>query len=255
MLRKDPMVGMLFGVILVCDFIALALLFLAPSPPVSYVLAPIIRTFWDDQFLHYPANFLLLPKLLDHAHFVITTIIGVFLTGVVIKKIEGQIVERERVSLLDACGSVMKRYLSLIIAWLLSYGLLVFSLRVTLPIIPQNAWLQLGGAFGVSVMIQGLVVFLLPAILILNKGFFRSVWEGLRFGAKNILVAVALISLPMFFVIALSFFKILTPVYVRVYPEFVLWVLSIGILIMTVVDLWITSLATILFLKERNHES
>src|SRR3989338_1102249 len=128
-LRKNPKILFLFFVIGVLDFVALALLFLAPSPPVSYVLAPIIRTFWGNHFLHYPDNFLLLPKLFGHAHFLISTVIGVFITGLVIKQIEGEYTG-EKSSTISSIQLVLKKYISLVIAWLISYGVYVASLRL-----------------------------------------------------------------------------------------------------------------------------
>ncbi|MCM8813807.1 MAG: hypothetical protein NC924_07740, partial [Candidatus Omnitrophica bacterium] len=47
-----------------CEAGILALWFYAPRAPLSVVLAPPIRAFAGEHFLHYPANFLLLPRLL-----------------------------------------------------------------------------------------------------------------------------------------------------------------------------------------------
>ena len=94
-LKKNPTVWLLFIAVGVFDLSALMALFLAPCEPVSYMLAPIIRAFWGDRFLHYPYNFLLLPKLFNHVHFLIATLIGVFVSGLVIKKIEAHTMDKE----------------------------------------------------------------------------------------------------------------------------------------------------------------
>src|SRR3989338_4481395 len=162
-LRKNPTVLFLFIWIGIFDVLALIALFSAPSPPFSYVLAPIVRTFWSDRFLHYPANFLLLPKLFNHAHFVISTVIGVFISGLVIKKIEAE-TKGESLSTLSAAGKVFRYYFSLVIAWLVSYAIFTFALKGVAFVLPKNLWIQLGGGFVLGVLIQSLVAFLIPAI-------------------------------------------------------------------------------------------
>jgi len=174
----------------------------------------------------------------------------------VIKKIEGQVIEGERVPLLSAVRPVLKHYFSLMATWLISYGMFVGPLKLILPMMSKNLWLQLGSAFVVGLLIQALVSFLLPAILILEEGFFKGIWKGLSFGARNLTTAMGLVALPMLLIVVLSFFKLLTPLYIRIHPEMVLWVLAVGIVLMTMVDLWVTSSTTIFFLRatlrERN---
>ena len=250
-LRKNPTVVILFIWLAILDVIALVLLFLAPSPPVSGVLAPIIRTFWGDYFLHYPNNFLILPKLFGHAHFIITTVVGVFVSGLVIKKIEAD-TKGEKLSTLSAAAPVFKRYFSLILVWLLSYGVFVVVFKGILPLLPHNLWVQFGGGFFLGLFIQSILAFLLPALLIIENGFFKALWEGIRFGFKNVVLMSGLIFIPMLFALVISFVKLYTPLFVRIRPEIVVWVLAVGIVISLVVDIFVTSSATLLFLKVRN---
>src|SRR3989338_10910657 len=84
-LKKDPTILFLFFVIGIFDAIALVILYFAPS---SIILAPVIRTLWGERFIHYPQNFVLLPKLFNYAHFLILSFFGIFVTGLAIKKIQ-----------------------------------------------------------------------------------------------------------------------------------------------------------------------
>ena len=236
------------------DLIALVLLFLAPSPPVSYLLAPIIRTFWSDQYLHYPDNFLLLPKLFGHAHFLISTVIGVFVTGLVIKQIEGDW-SGDRPTAISSMQLVLKKYVALVVAWLISYGVYVASLRLLMAVLPPVfPAVQLLVNFLLGVAVQAILAFFLPVLIVLNQGFLRSFWEAIRFGARNILLTSALILLPIFLALCFSVAKLYTPFFVRVHPELVLWVLATGIVISVLVDLWVTSSVTLLYLKVRQEK-
>ena len=252
--KKNPTLYLLFLWIGLLEFIALAVLFFAPSEPVSYVLAPIIRTFWSERFLHYPDNFVLLPKLFAHVHFLISTVFGVFVTGLVIKKIEAD-TKGEQLSTLSAVRPVFKYYLSLVFGWLISYAIFTFALRGVLAVLPGKVLIQLGGGFILGVAVQALVAFLLPAIIILENGFFKALFEGFRVGLKNLLLTSGLIFVPMFLAFAISFVKLYIPLVIKVHPEMVLWILAGGIVISVVVDILVTSSATLLFLKVRNNKS
>ncbi len=254
MLQKNPTVLFLFLILGIFDAIALTILFFAPIPPVSYVLAPIIRTFWTDQFLHYPYNFLLLPKLFGHAHFLISTVIGVFISGLIIKKIEAD-TKGETISTLFAFGFVLKKYISLVVAWLISYGVFTVGLKGLLYLLPKNLLIQMAGGFVLALLIQSIFAFLLPSLIIVDQGFLRSFLEGLRCGLKNVGIMSAIFAVPMLLVFAASFAKLYTSLFVQIYPELVLWVLAGGIVITLVVDILITSSATLMFLKVRNKKS
>ena len=249
LLKKDPTLSLLFIINALLDLATLIFLFLAPFAPVSYLLAPVIRTFWSDAYLHYPQNFVLLPKLYNNAHLLVTMTVGIFISGLVIKKIEGEMRGGKCVSLVSAGREVFKRYFSLLLLWLFSYGLFATGIKILLPMIPKNLGLQLGGTFLWGLICQSLAAFLMPSLLLLNKGFFKKVGVGLRYGVKNILVTAGLIAAPLALAMVLSFFRWLTPFFIKLCPELVLWVLALGCGLMTLVDMWITLSTTVLFLE------
>jgi len=258
-LIKDPTIWIPFIFIGVLDFIALALLFLAPSPPVSYVVAPIIRTFWSARFLHYPENFLLLPKLQAHAHFLIATIFGVFVTGMAIKKIEASLKGDVRLSTSTAIREVFGRYISLVVVWLFAYFLFKILFNFLNPILAMGLWVQLGAGYVVAVIVQALLGFIIPAVMLREGGFFESVWKGIVFGFKNLGIASALMVVPLLVVTAVSFAKGFSPILVNYYePDSVLWILVVGIILTVIADILVTSVTTVLYLKKGrilNHEN
>ena len=253
-LKENPTIAIPFFLIACFDFLALALLFYAPSEPVSLVVAPIIRTFWGEQFLHYPENFVLLPKLLNHAHFIILSLFGISVTGIAIKKIEAR-AEGEQLSIVSAAGPVFKKYFSLLTAWLAFYGIFMFSLKHILRLLPSNVGAQLAAGFCVGLAIQTLFAFLFPALLISGRGFFKDLREGILTAVRNFGLTSSLIALPMALLVTLSFFKALAPLMVRFNPEMVLWVLAAGIIISMIVDLLVTASTTLLYLQVREDKS
>ncbi len=59
-----------FIILFIVDIILISVLYLSPRYPLSVLFAPPIRKLWGSQFLHYPMNFMLLPKLFYYARLV-----------------------------------------------------------------------------------------------------------------------------------------------------------------------------------------
>ena len=244
-LQKDPTILFLFILVGILDLLALSVLFLIPS--IGF-LSPIVRTLWGERFLHYPENFLLLPKLFNYAHFIILTLIGVLLTSVAIKKIQA-CYDNSRISLVQAGKVVIRKYFGLMAIWLLFYGVFMVAMRFILSFLPPVIFLQFAVAFLFSLIIQSVFVFLMPAYILLGSRFLKAIWEGFLLGLKRLHITCLLISVPMFAMIVLSFLKSIIPAFVQVVPEMVLWVLFVGVVVSTVVDLLVTTSTTILFLE------
>lgn len=250
MLRENPIVWFFFLVIALLDFTALVILFLAPSEPISIVVAPIIRAFWGERFLHYPGNFLLLPKLLNHAHFLISVFAGIFITGIVIKKIE---------SFWDGTGKtaitvvkpVLKKLFQLLTVWIVAYVLFTYASKFLIQRLHVSIGPDLAIMYFLGLIYQSLFAFLIPAILINDKGFLKDVKAAFAFGLKNLWVTMQLLGIPMLLLIGMAFLRYMTPYYVSFYPELVFWILVFGIFVTLITDLLVTSLTTILFLEER----
>ena len=251
MLKENPTVLMLFAASATIDFFVLGLLFLAPSEPVSKVLAPLIRTFYADRFLHYPDNFILLPKLYDHAHFVVVTLIGILISGVVIKKIEAY-TQDQKLSLVSALRPVFKKYFSLLAAWLLSYGIFNFLLRRFLAIVPATLSIQFGSTLLTGIFFQALFSYFFQSILLTGRGLLKDLAGAITFALANFTTTFCLLAGPIFLMLVLAFLKALPPLFNRFDPEWTLWVLAGGIIVSTVVDMMITSTTTLLFLKARS---
>jgi hypothetical protein len=251
-LKENPTLVILFFIIALLDWLALAVLYNAPSEPFSFVLAPIIRTFWDDRYLHYPQNFVLLPKLFSHAHFLILCTFGLFITGIVIKKIEAHFKSKE-LSIISASGFVLKKFIPILVAWLASYWFFLFLSKILFKVLPQtNLLAQLAGGFFLALIVQSLTAFILPAILVNNRGFFKDFWQGLKTGARHITTTGLIIAVPVLVIILISFFKALGASLVQSNPEIVLWILAVSIFVSMIVDLIVTSTTTLLFLKVRD---
>lgn len=252
-LMENPMIWVLFFFLALCDLAALLILYTAPFGPHAVVLAPIIRTLWAERYLHYPENFLLLPKLVQHAHMVILLIVGITLTGIVIKKIEA-FKKGETLHSVQALKYVLPRYLPMALCWGASYYGISFLAKKGLPLLPHNFWGYWAGTFVFAVFWQALFAYLLPGILLSRSGIFQGIRDAFVVGVKCMMQTMALIAVPVLVMVGLAYAKGLAPFWVRSDPERVLWVLVLAIPIYTLADLWITVSTTLLFLKAKGNQ-
>lgn len=112
LLRKHPAFFIPFIIFALFDALALIILFLAPRMPLILVLGPFIRTFWGEGFLHYPTNFLLLPKLFFLNRMVLSVIAGSLLSGIAVDIILG-IYNEKPVRLRESFKTALRKYISL----------------------------------------------------------------------------------------------------------------------------------------------
>lgn len=251
MLGKTPSIWIAFALFALFELAVLTLLFLTPSEPFLTVLGPIVRRFWGERFLHYPENFILLPKLFHLAHVGILSLIGVFVSGFVIKRVEENFYEKDGLPATWVFQFVRKRYPALILGWFLSYAVLSFSLKAAIYTLPSVAWIRVLASTLLALGFQALFGFLLPAIVI-EKNFLTGLWKGLTFGCEHWKQTIILVFVPTLIVIFFSLFKGWIFYFISSYPELILWVLALGILVSVFADLWVTSCITIFFLEVKN---
>lgn len=249
-LREVPAATMLFILIAVVDYVLLTALFLSHSAPFSAVLAPIIRTFYHDRYLHYPENFILLPKIFKHAHFVLTCTMGILVSGMVVLMAEG-FVKGKRVLTLNALLGVFKRYVPLLGAWLASYFAVFYVLQFLQGILPPLPLLHISLSFLFALLLQALLIYLIPAVLLGSAGLLKNIAGGFSFGIKYWVLTSCVIAPPLAFALVLSIIKSISPVFVRDFPEAVLIILAAGVVVTNIVDLLVTSSTALIYLKER----
>lgn len=250
-IKKNPTILLLFVILGVIEALALLVVFFSHSEPLSGLLAPPIRRFWGDQFLHYPQNFILLPKLFKYARLMLTASLGLFFTAVVIKKVESVHQGGTESGIVSAGGLAFRRYFRLLIVWVPFFFLLRYIAGTWIPKLEAGPAGQFAAVFVLAMTAQMLTAFLYPAVVLSERNFFKSIFGAfgleLRYAPRILLV----FSIPILVGVGVAFAKSLTFFYMRIMPELVLVVLALSIPVMVVVDMLITVAATILYLKVR----
>lgn len=251
-IARNPLVIFLFIFLALIQASALTVVFLSHSEPFSSLLGPIIRRFWGDRFLHYPDNFLLLPKLFSYAEMAVITVVGLIVTGITIQLVASARDRAHSSTIVTAFWGTLKRYFGMLFVWLCIFFALRYGARAALDHLPNSLPVHFAGLLGVFLLTQMLTAFLFPAILLSGKKYWKSIVEGLMLALKNIPGLFLLLLLPVGLSVALSYLKTMSPLLSQNNPDMVLVILYCSIVVATVVDLFITSATAILYLKVRN---
>jgi preprotein translocase subunit Sec61beta len=269
-LRSQPKLLIPFGIFALVELVFLVLIYVAPRQPLNVVLAPPIRAFWGERFLHYPANFLLLPKLSALIRNFLSCTIGSFLTGLAVL-MAADAYNKKAINMFSSVKASFKKYLPLFTIVLI-INLLFFSLlklveaglikyftsgHATLLSLKPQIWL---GPVSIVInllivlLVQGLFVYSIPLLMIGNEKLFKAIGKSTVLFFKLFAPTTVLIGLPLLTIVPIIALQFNTPVLIdKVFPEAVLFVCIAGVIINSLVlDLLITISTTILYLQNKD---
>jgi len=118
---EHPIILFPFITVAFIQLLALEILYFSTRPPLSVFFAPLIERMWGEGFLHYPNNFLILPKLFQYAQIAIYLLFGGFFISTAIKMI-GDINAERKACFTSACKYALGRYVHIFIATVISFG-------------------------------------------------------------------------------------------------------------------------------------
>ena len=183
-----------FALVAIVEALFLALVWLAPQPPFSKLLAPPIRYFFSDRMLHYPTHLWFLYHIMKHAHFLTSTLVGAFLTGVACVMVR-QTHEGAPVSLREALVSKQVRYGTVLLLWLLTWGIATGLVEVLVQYFPPNPsvfW----GSIGFTLVLQALFIYMIPAAVFEGLSWWRAMFRGAREAIRYPFSTLAAVCLP-----------------------------------------------------------
>lgn len=252
-IASNPVVIFLFAFLALVQAAALTVLFLSHSAPFNALLGPVIRRFWGERFLHYPDNFLLLPKLFAHAETVVVTLVGLVITGAAIQLVASARSQEYASTIVKAFSQSFRRYAGMLLVWLVIFFSLRHGARAAFDALPNVGLVpHFAALFVIFLASQILTAFLFPALFLSGKKYWAALADGVNLAFKNLPALTMLLIVPVAVTVALSFVKTLSPMISKNHPDMVLVILYLSILVTTAVDIFITSATAILYLKVRS---
>ncbi len=253
--KQYPVVVMPFVCIALFDALILILVFLAPRPPFSVILSPVIQAFWGERFLHYPANFLLIPTLFNHTRNVAGFIVGIFFTGIAVSFMY-QIERRDTPQWEDAVKRTLKRYIRLAVMWGLTLAVFFMAIKIfkyLTPLIPSRK-VFIGLQFLLNVGIQMVIVVAIPAIIIENRKVSAAIIRSLAVFKYHPVTVFLFVLIPGLLLVPATYLHIRLPLLMnKMFPEIALYIMGLRIVILNVIDLLVTLSAVVLLLMHRKY--
>jgi len=249
-----------FLIIAFCDSIALTLIYLAPRYPISIILAPPIRKFWGEQFLHYPQNFSLIPRLFNYAHIFILFTLGIYFTGIFIKMCHIYFKTKKNILkvkvLIPSCIIAIKKFIPMVIFFAIFYSLTMYSFNLISYLFDNlnlvNRFVKiahLASNFILVLFLQSIFAFMFPALIVSNVGLIKAFKINFMLVFKNFWKILFVIFIPSILYALITINKYFMPRLVEIYePEVIVLSLGFGIFITMLIDLFISGYTTVFYL-------
>lgn len=264
--KKNHLIYLPFLIFAVAEAISLILIVLAPRTPLVLIFGPPIRTFWGEGFLHYPANFLLLPKLASLSRMFLSLLLGSLLTGIAVLMLRDYY-NNKRQTLTSYFKVTLSNYPSLFLVVLIFTASFYFLTKVLilglakyftgghrqLLFLSARTWMGpilLFLNFLFIIFIQSIFVFAIPLIMIEKRKFISAIAGSFSLFRRMFLRTIILIILPMLLYLPIIILNYKAAFLIEeLFPEAIFIVLFAGIIISSlIVDPVITISATCLYL-------
>ena len=252
LMAKKPIVILPFIFIAFLEGVAIEFIYFASRWPLSVLAKPVIRKFFGEQFLHYPGNLLILPKLYYYAEVLLYVSASALLTAMAVnifKNITEGLPVRPGVMFKNA----VKRYfayfaygcLVTIILFFLNKGeMFLFSKAMARlsRFLPGPALTALSFGFMIFLFITTIIVYTflisaIPLMVLGKKSLVKSLGLSIYIGARNFLNIFALIFMPFILYLPFTVLKSFTNNLVdKTFPEISLLITAAGVVMTIFVD-------------------
>lgn len=256
-LKKDHRIYLPFLIFALVEGLSLVLLYLAPREPFRAAMGPIIRTVWGEQFLHYPQNFLLLPKLAGFARMGLSVVLGSLLSGMAV----AYLYKKPLATAFNKYANIMVViFLLTLLYYLANRGVHLFLIKyftVGHPkflFIGPKWWL---GSFSVvisqtlALILQAVFAYAVPIIVATDKKFFSAIIGSFMLCIRNLRVTFFLIVIPLLISVPLILLNYNGAfLMLQFSPEAILWVGLLGVVLNSLLLDPMITLTTATFYKE-----
>lgn len=271
LMARYPKIFLPYIILILLEVCLLIFLFLSYLPIFSPLLAPPIKVFFGEIYLHYPYNLVLLPTIFDYGDMVLVLIFAPLISGMTVSMVY-QAKENNSPKFGSNFLLGIKKYLILLGLWII-VAILVFSIFhlgnflvlkfytedvakfIHIPTWRMSRLMQFF-CFFLTLLVETFFAFCIPAVMIENKKILGSVKRSFKIGASLLLPTFILICIPNIFntIIVLIKQKMLTQLMDKFFPEIVFVIMGVGFCIYLFTQVLQVSSLTLLFLINKNLE-
>lgn len=190
---NNPIILLPFLTIAFIQLLVLEILYFSPRFPLSAFFNPIIGTLWGAEFIHYPNNILILPKLFQNIQVLVYIFISSFFIAVAIGIISA-INSGKKVDFSSACKGVLGQYIHIFSAALIAFC--TFFGLYKLYHLVLNSILRTSSVDGVFFVVKKIILHGAPYVNLLIGVFvtamFAFVFPIIVIDKRKIIAAIGL---------------------------------------------------------------
>ncbi len=271
-LSSHPIILYPFILIAFLQTIALEILYFSPRPPLVSFFGPVVRTFWRKAFLHYPYNFLLLPKLFYYSQVAIYLFIGAYLSAVAVHIIQ-LINGNKTVTIRNAFRATFKLYIHIFVSALLSLILIkIFSDALNVVYVRATEIRSESGIYAIlkniilygepyfrlliAVFVTTIFAYVIPVIIIEKAKIHKALWVNFKVLGKTLWTTFLIIFLPMVLYVPILILRSSVAPYIDSnFPEGYALLILLSIVMTLFIDAFVLTAVTTLYLIKREHVS
>lgn len=270
LLKGNRVLYLPFFIFFAVEIFCLILIHLSNYSPFSLIFGPIVKAFWGEQFLHFPFNFILLPKLASFSRLTLSVLIGSILSGAA-TLITANIYYNKSIKLSPAILKTLKKYASLFVILLILNITLYFAFKFIgfalfkyfskgskeLFFIPLRFWsygpIPILVNFSVAVFFQAAFIFAIPFVMLDNVSPIKAMIRSFTLFFKLFKTTSLLIILLMLIYLPILILNMKTVFIIEnVFPEAIILIALMGsVLSSLVIDPLMTVASTLLFIKNK----
>ncbi|MCK5014298.1 MAG: hypothetical protein KAS66_10800 [Candidatus Omnitrophica bacterium] len=265
-----PIILVPFVTIAFVQVFVLEILYFVPRFPLSDFFNPIIRTLWGEEFIHYPSNFIILPKLFQYAQIPLYIFVSSFFIAVAIAIIAA-INDGRKVRFLSACRDVFSQYVHIFVGALISfcmfyglhkvYGLMIvraLAISSTEGIFFIIKTVVIKGAphfnLLIGVFVTTVFAFVFPLIAIEKKKIFPAIGLNFKHLWGSFWFVAVLVFLPTVFYLPVLLLRgNIGGIAQTTFPEARVLVIIVSILVTVFIDATVYTAITMYYLLKKEH--
>ncbi|MBI4844941.1 MAG: hypothetical protein HY810_00440 [Candidatus Omnitrophica bacterium] len=196
---QQPLVVLPFFLVAACEYSWLSVAYYFPRPPVSSLLGPWVRAFMGEQFMHYPLNFLVLPKLVLLGRVLIYISFGLIAQAMAFGAVHQMLIEKVKIRTWGNFNRALRRvcFLFLLAA---VFGIVGFSgcklakIVIGMPGISRILiYAVFSVYFALMVVFEAIFIYAAAYLIFYKEGFLRSIKKAIMFLGRNFFSSVTLI--------------------------------------------------------------
>ena len=252
---KRPVLLAPFIVIAFFECLSLEIACFCTRKPLFLVFGPILRKFFGEQSLHYPANIMITPALFYYAQVIIYIFAGVLLSAISVNILHN-IKEGLPVKLNAMVRNALRRYGAFLV-----YGVIIMILMAALKPLDQFVFtkafrllhrmvpgftIEFSGLtftliiFLTSFFVQVLFMASVPFMVLEKKNIFKAILNSIALFGRNFFGMLILIGMPFLVYLPIAVLKnFARELTAASFPEIVVVITVLGIIISIFIDCFV----------------